>query len=195
MAVPVFGAIGQNISKNQGIKKGMDKLSNMTTNSGLKKSLEEKNQEKTKIYNYIGMEAYDLYKAGKLSAVGLEVYFEKMQELEQEITELEGEMAKIKNAKSKNLVCICGNPLEPDTKFCPKCGKLVEQDMITCTCGKQVKGDMAFCPNCGKNLKELNEAAQGPVENSAENLKVCICGAKIPVGQTLCMECGRKVAD
>lgn len=159
----------------------------------LKKSLEEKNREKSKIYGYIGMEAYDLYKAGKLRSEELVMHFRELEILEKEITELEEQIAKAANAGK--IVCSCGKVLNSQMKFCPSCGKPVEPDVVTCVCGRQVKSNMSFCPYCGNNMKE-NTADTGAEKNAGqaeEKVRECICGAKIQEGQFMCMECGRKV--
>jgi hypothetical protein len=167
-------------------------LSNFSVNQGLKKSLEEKISEKSKIYGFIGMETYDLYKAGKIAHPELDIYFEKMKELEQEIANIQTELDKAKNPANGTTRCSCGNVLTPGTKFCPQCGKVVESDTITCKCGQLIKRDMMFCPYCGQKVSELLNTSNGG--NIAPG-KQCICGAIIPAGQSMCMECGRMVTD
>lgn len=175
--MPVFDKVSQNFA-------------NFSNNQSLKKSLEEKNREKSKIYGYLGMEAYDLYKAQKLSIPELDVYFEKLTALEKELAEIEEKMAQAAN--SGKSVCSCGYVMSSQMEFCPKCGKPAESGMITCKCGKQVKRDMSFCPHCGNKLKGETAQKEETVQNEGK-MRECICGAKIPEGQFMCMECGRKV--
>lgn len=195
MGIQVFDTIGQNFT-------------NFSANQGLKKSLDEKLSEKAKMYNYIGMETYDLYKNGKIVQPELDVYFEKMKALEQEIAEIQAEMDKAKTAGNGSFKCSCGAVLPQESKFCPNCGKAVKNDWIICSCGRQIKRDMAFCSYCGRKISELSVPA-GNQEAAAiangGNLpgtgngqvqgKECICGAIIPAGQSMCMECGRRIAD
>ena len=181
--MPVFDKVSQNFA-------------NFSNNQNLKKSLEEKNREKSRIYGYVGMEAYDLYKEQKLSAPELEIHFEKLGALEKEILEIEEKLTQL--VSSDKIVCSCGYALNGQMKFCPKCGRPVESDMITCTCGKKIKGDMSFCPYCGNKLKGNSgkPAAKEPeAVQKEETFRECICGAKIPEGQFMCMECGRKIED
>lgn len=171
--MPVFDKVSQNIA-------------NFSTNQSLKKSLEEKNREKTKIYGYIGMEVYDLYKTRKLSIPELEVHFAKMETLEKETAEIEEKLGQ--TAGSGKTACgSCGYVLIGQMKFCPNCGKSTDPEMVTCACGKQIKNDMSFCPYCGNRLKE------DPAGAARDKFRECICGARVPEGQFLCMECGRKV--
>ncbi len=155
--MPVFDKVSQNVT-------------NFSNSQSLKKSLEEKKQEKAKIFGYIGMEIYDLYKAQKLSAPELDIYFEKLAILEKEAAEIEEKMAQIAGT-----------------------GKNV------CSCGKQVRGDMSFCPYCGNKLKGISGEPVQMVEKKTaqkeEKFLECVCGAKVPVGQFMCMECGRKVGN
>lgn len=195
MGIQMFDTISQNFSS-------------FSANQGHKKNLDEKLNEKAKLYNYIGMETYDLYKEGKLAYPELDVYFEKMTALEQEIEKIQMEINKAKTSGNGSFKCTCGNILSPDSKFCPKCGKAVETDLITCSCGRQVKRDMAFCSYCGQKISELSAAMENlaypEISGGAENVKMqtrqvlgkeCICGAIVPAGQFMCMECGRRIAE
>lgn len=170
------------------IPKFSNPFSGTVTGNNVKKLLEEKKKERAKIYGFIGMDVYDLYRQGKVNMEELEVHFEKMQALEKEIADLEAERQEAKN-KGAN-VCSCGQKLTPENRFCPGCGKPVDNGMITCTCGNLIKKDLKFCSFCGKNLQELAGQEEEPAE-----YRECICGAKVPEGQFMCMECGRKIED
>lgn len=182
-------------------------LNNFTASGEVKKALDEKYQERMKIYGYIGMEVYDLYKQGKVSISQADMHFQKMEQVETEIARLEAEKQRIEMEKRKTNVCSCGYALSGREQFCPKCGKPVEKDEIICTCGKAVKKDMLFCPNCGKGVKEMNQGAVVGAQNGGQNAgmpgnpvpqpqyRECICGAKVPIGQNMCMECGRMIGN
>lgn len=171
-------------------------FSNVLADNSMKKLLEEKEKERSKIYGFIGMDVYDLYKEGKADFPELEVHFEKMKELEQEIAELEAEKQKRELQSKGSSVCSCGQPLSAKDSFCPNCGKPIDKGTITCVCGNEIKSDLKFCPNCGKSVKEILEGGQQPGNAGVQTrYRECICGAKVPEGQFMCMECGRRVED
>lgn len=181
MAIPVFE------------KMGFGKLKK------IKESLEEKFQEQQKIYGYIGMEAYEMYKQGKEVCQELTVYFEKAEELEKEVQQLESEKQRLEleQQNRKKRVCSCGCSLSPQQKFCTNCGKPVESDVLLCTCGEQIQKEMKFCPSCGRKVSTLFESENPQADTTTKEItyKECICGAKISEGQFMCMECGRKIVD
>lgn len=166
-------------------------FTNAFADNNTKKLLEEKEKERLRLYGFIGMDVCDLYQQGKLDLPELEVHFEKMRELEQEIADLEAEKQKRELQSKGSSVCSCGQVLSAKDSFCPNCGKPVDNGMITCVCGNQIKSDLKFCPNCGKSVKELLE--NGGNAGTQIKYRECICGAKVPEGQFMCMECGRKV--
>lgn len=168
---------------------GLFNIGNFSNIQNIKKSLEEKNQDRAKMFGYIGMETYDLYKQGKVSVPELESYFENMEALEKEIEELENQKAELEAQNSRVLACSCGATLSAKDKFCSKCGKPVEQKNNICECGRKIEEGMAFCPNCGKSIA----GAQREITQEVIIFKECICGAKVPEGQFMCMECGRKI--
>ncbi len=171
-------------------------FSNMTGSNNIKKVLEEKNRERSKVYGFIGMDVYELYKQKKIEITELNVHFERMRELENEIAELEAEKQRLELQSKGSSICSCGQQLTSELRFCPRCGKPVDNGMLTCTCGKMIKKDTQFCPYCGRsvgtligNEQEPNAAGQQP----PVEYRTCICGAKVPEGQFMCMECGRKM--
>ena len=182
-------------------------LNNFTASGEVKKALDEKYQERKKIFEYIGMEVYDLYKQGKVSISKAEIHFRKMGEIEAEIARLEAEKQRIEAEKRKTNACSCGYALSGREQFCPKCGKPVERGKMICTCGKAVRKDMQFCANCGKSVKELMQGPAVNVQGRRPDVRMpsnpapqpqfreCICGAKVPVGQNMCMECGRMIGN
>lgn len=195
MGIQVFDTIGQN-------------LTNFSANQGLKKSLEEKLSEKAKMYNFIGMETYDLYKSGKIVQPELDIYFEKMKTLEQEIAEIQAKTDKPKTEGNGSIKCSCGAVLPAESRFCPNCGIAVQNDWITCSCGRQIKRDMTFCSYCGQKISEISGSADHQESIEISNRedsprrgdgqvqgRECICGAIVPAGQSICMECGRRIAD
>lgn len=165
--------------------------------NSMKKLFEEKEKERSKIYGFIGMDVYDLYKERKIEIPELAVHFEKMETLEKEIADLEAERQRRELQSKGSSICTCGQPLSAGDSFCPNCGKPVDNGMITCVCGKQVKNDLKFCPNCGRSIKEIMENGGQQSVSPAVQIKYreCICGAKVPEGQSMCMECGRRVEE
>lgn len=172
-------------------------FSNMAGGNNLKKALEEKNRERSKIFGFIGMDVYELYKQKKIDIAELDVYFNQMKELENEIAGLEAEKQRMELQNKGVRTCSCGQPLTAENRFCPKCGKPVDPGVIVCVCGKKVKNDMQFCSYCGRNLKERSGGGQEVDVEKANapqmEYRTCICGAKVPEGQFMCMECGRKI--
>lgn len=167
------------------------------------KSIEEKMNAKSKLYGYIGMEAYDLHTAGKLDMPELQGYFEKLQALDDEVRELQAQKQAMELQSGNGTTCICGEPLTQIDKFCPRCGTPVNNGMVTCVCGNQVAKNMRFCNVCGRDMQQSPVMMQPNVPPQAMNnmaanvptkpMKQCICGAQVPEGQFMCMECGRKI--
>lgn len=168
---------------------GLFNIGNFSNVQNIKKSLEEKNKDRTKMFGFIGMETYDLYKQSKISVPELELYFENMENLEKEIEELERQKMELEEQTKKTPTCSCGATLSLKDRFCGKCGKPVESKNNVCECGRKIEEGMAFCPNCGKSIiGAQREGTQVPI-----NYKECICGAKVQEGQFMCMECGREM--
>lgn len=185
MAVPnVFDLINKNTNLNSTI-----------SSNKLKKEMEEKNKEKAKIFGFLGMEAYEMYKIGNLTVPELDIYLEKAKEIEEEIDKIEAKKHQLEMETTGNSTCSCGYQLIAENKFCPKCGKPVENGMNTCgKCGKSVKSDMQFCPFCGNNMQADENSAENLVVSEMQKpMKECICGAMVAEGQFMCMECGRKI--
>lgn len=155
--------------------------------SSIKKQINDLLQEKSKLYGVIGMEACDLHTEGKLQSGELELYFEKMTAVSEKLDQLEEARKRLETKAQKNNICECGFKLSKNDKFCPSCGRKVDNGTVTCTCGTEVKTTMKFCPNCGTPVENLL-AAESQTEPDME----CICGAKIKPGQFMCMECGRR---
>lgn len=141
-----------------------EKLNGFTAAVEQKKVLEEKYQERTRVFSYLGMEVYNLYKQHKIAIPQMDMYFGKLQQLEQEIAGMEMQKQQLEQEK-KGIVCVCG---------------------------QAVRKDMMFCPGCGRNIQELTASTAVPGNLAfQQEFQECICGAKIPVGQKMCMECGR----
>lgn len=136
----------------------------------VKKQVNDLLQEKSKLYGVIGMEACDLYRAGKLQARELELYFEKMEIISQKLEQLEEEKKALETKAQKNNICECGCKLPKNVKFCPNCGIPVE------------------------NIAAAGQQAGQQAEAEAPEQE-CICGAKIKPGQFMCMECGRRTGQ
>jgi membrane protease subunit (stomatin/prohibitin family) len=77
----------------------------------------------------------------------------------------------------------CGNAVDQDGKFCPRCGhQLVVFDQCT-ACGKNLPPSAKFCPRCG------HKASQKP------DARACAkCGAENLAGSIYCNNCGEKLA-
>ena len=113
-----FNKVGKNIS---------DNISSISSGLENKKALNDKRNERDKIYKYIGMEAFTLYKEGKMPSSELDVHFEKLKTVDMEISRLEKEIEKQKN-KGKINCRNCGTELTSGIQYCPKCGAPVIQN-------------------------------------------------------------------
>ena len=130
----------------------------------IKKQINEIMKEKSTLFGVIGMEAYDLYKAGKLEPAGLKGYFEKMEQLSEKMESLEEEKQQLEAKAQKNNICECGCKLSKNTKFCPNCGRAVEsmkteEDQAQngpreCICGAKIMPGQFMCMECGRRVDQ-----------------------------------------
>ena len=136
--------------------------------------------ERAKMYEFIGMEVYDLHKAGKINLSEIEPFCRKIDELNVELSKLEPAPAQV-----SGIACDCGATVQEGAKFCMACGKAVEaSDKTVCTCGASIVQGAKFCAKCGKAVDIcLSQSAQ---------IVECVCGAVIEPGSLMCMECGRR---
>lgn len=156
--------------------------------ASIKKQMNMLVKEKAKMYEFIGMEIYDLYKNENLEIPQIEAFYKKLDGLEGEIKKLDN-MREEKKKKKKTIVCECGTSTTDDQKFCPGCGKKLLKEMIICNCGNEISEEIKFCPNCGTNREMLKESS-----DKVESAKVeCVCGAMVGVDELMCMECGRRI--
>lgn len=130
--------------------------------SSLKKTIDEKLKEKNQVYSFIGMEVYDQCQEKKLEIPGIEIYLEKMQELDAEIAELETKRQSIELQKKGTTICQCGNVLSANQSFCTNCGCVVDNGKMMCICGAEVGKSEKFCPHCGTDLQQLQHAQPMP---------------------------------
>jgi len=111
--------------------------------------------EKAKMYEFIGMEVFDLYVAGKMNLSEIEPFCKKIETLNVEITKLEAEIAQTSN------ICECGEKLQKEAKFCPSCGKNTAvtsmpqaqaTNTVECVCGAAVEQSSLMCMECGRRV-------------------------------------------
>ncbi len=89
----------------------------------------------------------------------------------------------------------CGTVLDPDAKFCHKCGMTAPEtpvepekkhvDGICDNCGKQIDVGAKFCRYCGAAVPEGSAPVQAPPPGICVN-----CGNKIDDGAKFCRFCG-----
>lgn len=130
--------------------------------SSLKKTIDEKLKEKNQVYSFIGMEVYDQCQEKKLEIPGIEIYLEKMKELDAEIAELETKRQSIELQKKGTTICQCGNVLSANQSFCTNCGCVVNNGKMMCICGAEVGRNEKFCPHCGTDLQQLQQGNPVP---------------------------------
>ncbi|MBO4626864.1 MAG: SPFH domain-containing protein [Lachnospiraceae bacterium] len=90
--------------------------------------------------------------------------------------------AKKAAAPAATWTCSCGNAVDDQFAFCPKCGskKPAPAGTWKCSCGNEVNGDFAFCPKCG---------SKKPVATAAT--RTCSCGAEVDSSFAFCPKCGK----
>lgn len=52
----------------------------------------------------------------------------------------------------------CGLTINPDWKYCLRCGEQVRDIKYCVECGKKLDSDWGYCPWCGKEISEINVA-------------------------------------
>lgn len=113
--------------------------------------------EKAKMYEFIGMEIYDLYESGQLQIDAILPFCHKIAGINQELAALEN--TEIQNG----LICECGAKLHEDMNYCMACGKkvaleeLIAQEPETktyteCVCGAVVEVGTPMCMECGRRI-------------------------------------------
>jgi len=113
--------------------------------------------EKAKMYEFIGMEVFDLHCSGKVNIDGITPFCDKLQMINKEIDQLESEIAK----SDKN--CECGTKIQKGVNFCSGCGKkvMIEQSVVqietvsvlTCVCGSVIENEAVMCMDCGRRVE------------------------------------------
>lgn len=154
-------AIKDQFKKVKNMNLGNINLNNLTSGVPLvkdnfTKEIEAKMQARDQVYNYIAMDVVDLYKKGMLNIPQLDIHFDKLAELENEIEELETEKQKMELQTKGQTTCSCGASITVNDRFCPVCGKTVDSGYITCVCGNKVKSEQKFCPVCGNSIHDMN---------------------------------------
>ncbi len=152
-----LGNLFNNIKEQTGNVSGLlkDGVSDKTSVSGQQKKIKQLIAEKAKMYEFIGMEVFDLYLADKMNLETIEPFCNKIETLNTEIEKLEIEIAINSN------ICECGAKLQKGAKFCPACGKSTAKedrlqakpaDVIECVCGAVVEPDSQMCMECGRRI-------------------------------------------
>lgn len=82
----------------------------------------------------------------------------------------------------------CGNALRDSAKFCPACGRRVEDDKPPIPrrckkCGEPLEDNASFCANCGEPCCITEPSEQGEIANKVEpkepksvNIELCVLG-------------------
>ena len=150
--------------------------------------------EKTKMLEFIGMEAYDLYRVGQLNEALLSPFFKRLDEIN-------ADLAKLESQQKIQRKCQCNALIPVGTMFCANCGTSVatlsqnsthesNTENPVCACGKINVIGAKFCAGCGANITTPNQYNLTHALNTKKS--ECVCGALVDGGQFLCMECGRR---
>ncbi len=110
------------------------------------------------------------------------------------------------NTSSSQECPSCNNVIESTYKYCPFCGKDLEnigQDKFICPkCASYNKKDLKFCGNCGHQLFETCPACGESVDEKQRFCSKCgkslikqchICGYEIDDSLKFCPNCGKNV--
>jgi len=121
------------------VKKGISdagaKAKEMVDVTRLNNQIGQKQKEIEELYIKIGQAAFQAMQDSTLSEIEASIkdFSQEIIQKQQEITELERNIAEIKSIESKSaesknadvqgqVVCPCGQVVTPETKFCPACG-------------------------------------------------------------------------
>ncbi len=141
-----------------------DKSGKIIKETQMRVKANDKEGEVEEIYYEIGKTVYDMYKKGEDVGEIFTKTCKKLDKLHKEIDEMEKHMLYLRNLRK----CVnCGEVIELDNKYCPKCGdkqktiKIKEEkepeevtpvDRVCSKCGKIALDDEKFCTNCGNKI-------------------------------------------
>lgn len=66
--------------------------------------------------------------------------------------------------------------------------------MFCTKCGNKLQDDDAFCPKCGKRVTSASQPAEHQ-DDDTQQFKCPFCGAPLPSFATSCPECGQELRD
>jgi predicted RNA-binding Zn-ribbon protein involved in translation (DUF1610 family) len=150
-----------------------------------------------KLYTEIGRKVYERFTAG---GTACEDVLEECSAVKASYEEIENLRNKILQAKNLKKCTKCGEALELNIVFCPKCGEkqpVIEVKAepqaqgLSCTgCGAPIGPETKFCPKCGAK----QEARPAEPEAAQVQVPVCPgCGVQIAEGIKFCHNCGTKI--
>lgn len=143
-----------------------DKSGKIIKETQMRVKANDKESEIEMMYYEMGKSVYNMYKKGEEVGTDFKKTCKKIDKLTKEITEMETHMLYLKNLRK---CANCGETIELENKYCPKCGdkqktiKIKEEkvedemeeapmDRVCPKCGKIALDDEAFCTNCGTKI-------------------------------------------
>lgn len=134
----------------------------MSEKNKIQKAIRANQKTRMQAYNTLGMEAYDLYEAGKFSIAELQTYLDKIEEINQEIKRLEEEEQGLEDARIATLNA--KEEKKAPEELTNSQQVLDERDRETdvhtvpydrmkeCICGAKVPVEQRMCMECGRKI-------------------------------------------
>ncbi|MBC7960626.1 MAG: hypothetical protein H7X94_12220 [Vallitaleaceae bacterium] len=184
----------------KGLNKGAStisiKSSTMMETNKIKGEISSLKKEKTEVFTAVGDKLYNMKREENVNFEELEVVVARAFEIDGIILEKEAAIAEVLRkqeealralgeetstpapAPEENRICSCGAEVGPNTKFCSKCGKKMEDEIVI-----------------EEPVEELMEEdfEEVVVEVVEPKVIICECGAQLPADTVFCSECGAKV--
>lgn len=152
-----------------GINKGVSSVSENSKlfmeKTKLNTSIKDKESEKNKLAQQLGLMAFSMQSRGEISLPQFEELCSKIEKCNSEIEDLNIQLLNLQNvsnsANTENgIECACGYINKSNATFCAGCGAKLEQIVveevkgIKCTCGYLNSNSAVFCAGCGARLEQ-----------------------------------------
>lgn len=189
------------------VKKGFNKgtatigvkSSTMMETNKLKGEISSLKKEKTEVFTNVGEKFYGMKKEDgvnldELSAIIVrafeidETILLKEQAIEDALKKQEEALRSLQEEDSssapvQNLTCSCGAPINSETKFCAKCGKKIEHEVVSMIIEAEAVQE---------EILDDVEVEEAEIEIEP-TLIICQCGEELSPDTVFCAQCGRKV--
>lgn len=176
--------------------------------SRVKGSIKKLEKEKERMFPGLGLSTYQVFLAGKIDEEGLVEQCRAMQAIDVQIQQalsriselqaLAQQQAAAPAAFASSACPQCDSPLSPGVRFCPNCGRVLQQAPAAAACpncGAAVTPETRFCGGCGGAIQAAPAPApQAEPAPAAEPKKCGTCGVPVEEGDSaFCGECGNRL--